>query len=182
MPLGDSALEIGRVVRTRGLEGELVVQSDADEPRSLLRARRVLLDADPGVIPYLVRDVQPLGPSPGGVRVGLRLAGIETRERALPWIGASVRIESCDLAPLPEGELYWRDLLGLRCRTRDGRDLGVVEEIWPTPVCDQLLVNGPEGRWFLPARDEVLLEVDTAARTIWVELPDEWLDSGEGES
>ena len=182
MPLGDSALELGRVLRTRGLDGQLVVRSDSDEPRTLLRARRVFLDADPGLIPYLVRDAQPLGDSrAGGVLVGLRLVGLDSRERAHAWVGAAVRIDAGDLAPLPEGDLYWKDLLGLRCRTRAGRDLGVVEEIWPTPVCDQLLVAGPEGRFFLPARDDVLLEVDAAERTVWVELPPELAGGEEDE-
>jgi 16S rRNA processing protein RimM len=181
-PLGDSALVLGRVLRTRGLDGQLVVQSDAEEPRTLLRARRIFLDAEPGLIPYLVREAQPLGPSAGGTLVGVRLAGLETRERAATWVGAQVRIDAGDLAPLPEGELYWRDLLGLACRTRDGRELGVIEEIWPTPACDQILVKGPAGRWFLPARDDVLIRVDREARTVWVDVPPGLLDAGEDEA
>ena len=51
-----------------------------------------------------------------------------------------------------------------------------------TPACDQLLVNGPEGRWFLPARDDVLVQVDAGTRTLWVELPPGLLDAGEGEA
>jgi 16S rRNA processing protein RimM len=183
MPLGDSAVTLGQVLRTRGLDGQLVVRSDADEPLTLLRARRVFLDAEPGTIPYLVREAQPLAPSrSAGVLVGLRLAGLESRERAEVWVGARVCIDASDLAPLAQGELYWRDLLGLVCRTRDGRELGVVEEIWPTPACDQILVNGPEGRWFLPARDDVLVQVDAGARTLWVELPPGLLDAGEDEA
>ena len=183
MPLGDSALTLGRVLRTRGLDGQLVVRSDSDEPRTLLRARRIFLDAEQGLIPYRVREAQPLGPSSAaGVLVGLRLHGLETRERADAWVGARVRIDAGDLAPLPEGELYWRDLLGLQCRTRDGRELGVIEEIWPTPACDQILVAGPEGRWFLPARDDVLVHVDADARTVVVDVPPELLEAAEGEA
>ncbi len=183
MPLGDSALSLGRVLRTRGIDGQLVVRSEADEPRTLLRARRIFLDAEQGMIPYLVREVQPLGPSrAAGVLVGVRLAGLESRERAQAWVGAQVRIDARDLAPLPEGELYWRDLLGLACLTREGRALGVVEEIWPTPACDQLLVRGPEGSWFLPARDDVLVRVDPEARTVIVDVPPGLLEAGEGEA
>jgi 16S rRNA processing protein RimM len=183
MPLGDSTLILGRVLRTRGIDGQLVVRSDADEPRTLLRARRIFLDAEPGLIPYLVQEVQPLGPSRGaGALVGVRLAGLASRERAEAWVGAHVRIDASDLAPLPEGELYWRDLLGLACRTREGRELGVVEDIWPTPACDQILIRGPEGSWFLPARDDVLVRVDREERTVWVDVPSELLEAGEGET
>jgi 16S rRNA processing protein RimM len=183
MPLGDSALTLGRVLRTRGLDGQLVVRSDAEEPHTLLRARRIFLDAEPGTIPYLVREAQPLGPSrAAGVLVGLRLIGLESRARAQAWVGARVCIDAGDLAPLSEGEIYWRDLLGLVCRTREGRELGVVEEIWPTPICDQILVSGPDGRWFLPARDDVLVQVDAEARTLWVELPPGLLDAEEDEA
>jgi len=160
------------VLRVRGIQGELLVQAHSEEPDSLLRARRVLLDAAPGVIPYLVRDAQPLSqPSSAGVRVVLALSGIDSPERAEVWVGARVLLETQDLAPLPDGELYWRDLIGVRCVTRDGRELGVVREIWPTAGCDQLLVEGPGGRWFVPARDEVLLGLDRESRVLRIEPP-----------
>jgi len=77
----DDAIEVGRVLRARGLEGELQVALHGDDPSNLLRARRVLLDAAPGCIPYLVERAEPLPHGRGEApRVRLKLLGLDRRE------------------------------------------------------------------------------------------------------
>ena len=170
MPLGDDSIEVGRVLRTHGIDGELLVLSSHDDPSALLRAPRVLLDSEPGVIPYRVAEAHPLGLQPPGVRVRLRLLGLDTRERAQAWVGATVRLEPALVASLAQGDIYAVDLIGMTCVTTTGRMLGVVREIWPTAICDQLLiVDGRESR-FVPARDDVLVRVDAEARRIEIDL------------
>ena len=170
MPLGDDAFEVGRVIRAHGLEGELIVRTHGDDPGSLLRAERVLLDSDPGVIPYRVRACRPLRLEGAGVRVLLGLVGLETRERAQAWVGAGVRIESALLPPLADDEVYARDLIGLECVSVEGGRLGIVRELWPTAACAQLLVEGPEGELFVPAREPVLVEIAPERGLLVVDL------------
>ena len=170
MPFGDSAIEVGRVTRTHGVQGELLVVTSHEDPSSLLRAPRILLDGEPGTIPYRVLEARALGPQPPGVRLRLRLVGLESRERAQAWVGASVRVEASLLDPVAEDEVRCADLIGMSCISTRGRLLGVVREIWPTPSCDQLLIVDDEGSRFIPARTDVLLQVDTERRQIEVDL------------
>src|SRR5262245_18925441 len=104
MPWHD-AVEVGRVLRARGLEGELQVALHSDDPANLLRARRLLLDAAPGCIPYLIERIDPLPHVRGeGVRLRVKLLGLDSRGRAEAWQGARVLLEPAFIAPLEPGE------------------------------------------------------------------------------
>jgi 16S rRNA processing protein RimM len=77
--------------------------------------------------------------------VRLHLSGIDSREQTLPWLGAAVLVPPECLQALPEGEFYWRDLIGLEARAPDGERLGRVAEIVPTGGADVLVIRR-EGR------------------------------------
>ena len=102
----------------------------------------------------------------------LWLAGLQSRDRAEAWIGAALLIPETALAALPEGEFYWRDLIGLSVRTVDGRVLGCLEEIWPTPSNDVLVVRDGSDTVLLPALRSLIARVDRAAGEIRVDPPD----------
>jgi 16S rRNA processing protein RimM len=121
---------------------------------------------------FEVERVERAGPArESGVRVRLSLAGISDREAAAAWAGATLSIPESALRPLPEGEYYWRELLGVRCRDLAGADLGRVEEIWPTPAHDVLVLrDGPTTR-LLAVRAGTLVALDRARGLLTVDWP-----------
>ena len=170
MPLGDDSFEIARVLRPHGLSGHLQVLTFQRDASALLRAQRVFLEGAPGRIPYRVLEARPLSLQGEGVRVLLRLGALESRERALAWVGALVRLDAEALPPLAADEVFLRDLIGLRCVTVEGQALGVVTEIWPTPSCDQLLIADGDRERFVPALESVVVEVDPDVGQLTVDL------------
>jgi 16S rRNA processing protein RimM len=166
-------VEIGRVERTRGLDGSLVVRLHADDPRNLLGAGEVALQGGPGRIPFRVVAARVLAATDrGGTRVELRLAGLGTRELAREWSGARVSIRGAELQPLAAGEYYQRDLIGLAVRIPDGRSIGRVREVWPTAGHDLLVVETAGDPVLVPALEPVLTRVDLGAGEIWIDPPE----------
>jgi len=170
MHLGADAASIGRVLRTHGLDGAVVVEVDDDDARDLLQAPRVLLDAEPGTIPYRIESVRPFAVIQGRARVWIRFVGLDDPEHARRWVGARVLLEASHRRALGADEHSARDLIGLRCRSADGRTLGVVREIWPTADVDQILIEGERGPFFVPARESVLVRVSPGEGEIVVDL------------
>lgn len=165
-------IELGRVAGPHGLDGNLLVDLYGEDPDNLLCAEAVTLTGEPGTILFRVQGARAMGnPRGGQARVCLVLAGLESRDRAEVWTGAMLSIPRRALQPLPEGEFYWRDILGLRCRLRDGRDLGVVEEIWPTGSNDVLVIRDGTRTRLVPALRSVLVRVDSGAGELWVDPP-----------
>jgi len=173
-------VELGRVLRSHGLDGSLLVALHSDDPTNLIAARELRLAGEPGTIPFRVVHAESAGQGPGGrARVRLELAGLENRERAQLFAGAAVLVAEAGLQPLPEGEFYWRDLLGLRALGRDGAELGTLVEIVPTAGADVFVLRRPSGPdLLLPATDALILKVDRERSELWLDPPAELLAEG----
>ena len=173
-------VELGRVLRPHGLAGDLLVALHSDDPTNLLEAPTVALRAAPGTIPFAVEEASAAGAAGGRVRLRLHLSGIETREQTQPWIGAAVLVAPESLQALPEGEFYWRDLIGLEARAAGGAPLGRVAELVATGGAD-LLVIRRDGRrdLLLPVVSEWLVRVDRERGELWLDPPAELLAEAE---
>jgi 16S rRNA processing protein RimM len=100
----------------------------------------------------------------------LKLAAIASRETAGRLRGEYLLVPERDLPPLPEGQYYRFQLLGLRVASSDGRDLGAITDILSTPENDVYVVTGPAGEVLVPAVDDVVLDVDLDAHTVTIEI------------
>jgi len=168
-------VELGRILRPHGLNGGLLVSLHSDDPSNLLDAPTVALRAAPGTIPFAVESAESVGAGPGGRhRLRLFLAGIDSRDRALAWLDAAVLVPPGALHALPEGEFYWRDLIGLHARSADGASLGRVAEIVATGSADVLVIRRDGRRdLLLPVVSEWILRLERERGEIWLDPPAE---------
>jgi 16S rRNA processing protein RimM len=169
-------VELGRVLRPHGLDGCLLVGLHSDDPANLIAARSLRLAGTPGTIPFRVASAEQAGEGPGGrARIRLHLVGLGTRERAAQFTGAGVLIPASELAALPEGEFYWRELIGLRALDRDGECLGTLAEIVPTAALDVLVLRGEGPDLLLPATAGLIVRLDRERGELWLDPPRELL-------
>ena len=101
--------------------------------------------------------------------VYLRLSGIEDREAAAELRGRLLAIAESELEPLPEGQYYRFQLIGLAVVSTDGEELGRVTEVLSTGANDVYVVRGDRGELLLPATDEVVREIDLEGGRMFVE-------------
>lgn len=93
-----------------------------------------------------------------------KLEGVAGRDQARVYSGCDIAIPRASLPPLPAGEYYWADLMGLRVQTLEGVDLGRVDHLLETGGNDVLVVIGERERLipFVPGRDVVMVDLDAA--------------------
>jgi len=169
---------LGEVIGAHGTRGELRVAVLGDGPANLLRVRSPVLIGRDGDPEAEEREVESAVPGrPGEVR--LRLRGVESREAAQALAGLRIGARPEQLEPLPDGELYWFQLVGCAVETHDGRALGTVRALWETGAHDVLVVEDETGReLLLPMAADLLREVDVERRRIVIEVPEGLLDPG----
>ena len=94
------------------------------------------------------------------------LEGIQSRAEAEQLRGKVVLVDAAELPPLDADEYYWHDILGMRVVTEDGGNVGTITEIFPTRSNDVYVVREGEREVLIPAIKEVVVSIDTKARTM----------------
>ena len=103
-----------------------------------------------------------------GRRLAAKLAGIDDRAAAHALAGAEVWIATAQFAPLPAGEYYHHELLGLAVADQGGAELGRVADILETPAHAVLVVAGAQEILIPYVAGATVLAVDLAAGRIRV--------------
>jgi 16S rRNA processing protein RimM len=105
-------------------------------------------------------------------QVLLHLDGVHTRSRAEELAGQEVKGDRRRFPPLPPGEYYWFQVLGLPVvNAADGARLGYLDHIIPTPGHDVYVVVEGEREVLLPAVEDVIVEIDLEAGVIKASPP-----------
>ncbi|MCC8182912.1 MAG: ribosome maturation factor RimM [Clostridiales bacterium] len=136
----DSYLEVGKIVNTHGVRGEVKVESWCDEPEDLCQLEQLFM----GGRPFRV-----LHSRLHGAFVLLTLEGVDSIDTALPLKGKVVQAERAQFE-LAEGVHFVVDLIGLEARHAEtGETLGRVVDILEYPAQDIYVVQG-EKRYLIP--------------------------------
>jgi 16S rRNA processing protein RimM len=147
-------LVVGKLRRTHGLHGELLMEVYTDFPERLL----------PGVIVYLGQEHRRLHIRSLRFHDQLLLIAFDDyhdAESAAELRNQLVYVRAADRPPLPDGEYYHHQLLGLNVVSNDGRYLGVLTQILDTGANDVYVVLSETGsELLLPAIESVILDID----------------------
>src|SRR5690348_15805164 len=93
----------------------------------------------------MTRRVRVEGSRAVGRFVLMKFHGIDTREAAETLRGATIEIPSRDAVPLPPGQFYTFQVVGLEVRTPEGEVIGRVVDVLRTGSNDVYVVRAPEG-------------------------------------
>lgn len=168
---------VGEVVGAFGVRGELKIAPLTDFPERFARTLTVYLGEDH--TPYRVERAHA-----HKQHILLALAGVEDRDAAERLRGLRVWVPASELTPLAADQFYLHDLIGLRVRHVDGRDLGAIADVLATPGADLFLVRGtPNGQEvLLPAVKAFIKAVDLAAGVVLVDPVPGLFDDGAEEA
>jgi 16S rRNA processing protein RimM len=157
-------LAVGKLRRPHGVHGEISMEVLTDFPERL----------HPGMTLYVGSKYQPLRlHSLRWHNFALLVAFdcIETPEQVGEWRNHLAYVTTADRPPLPEGEYYHHQLIGLKVVSEQGETLGRVTEILATGATDVYVVRPEMGREILiPAVDEFILAVDLERSELRVHL------------
>ena len=160
-------VELGRVVKTHGLKGEVSVAIAADLPFTLPEGLDVWFVPPPvGVRTGRIEGVRP---GPKGPLV--KISGVDDVDAAYALCGTEMLAKRADIPQewFEEGEEEF-DADGMIVRDERRGLLGEVVETIVTGANDVWVVDGPFGQVLLPVIDDVVLEIDEAAGEIRVRL------------
>ena len=166
--MSESLLEIGNIVGTHGLRGDLKIRLKSGDPDLLLTMKKICLRLPTGEVLSLDISRQILHKG----QILLRLQGYDSINLAEPMVGSQVLLAEDLLPQLTDNEYYWGQLEGLQVVDRERGKIGQLQELISTAAHDTYVVKGRLGEILVPAVHQFILEVDLEARMMQVNLPD----------
>lgn len=154
----ENLLEIGQIVNTHGLRGDVKVMPWCDDPVIFHELAYVLIDGEEF-------EIQKSSLHKNAVL--LKLKGIDHINDAENYRNKVLTIPREELGELPEGTYYICDLLGCNVETVDGRNLGKICDIIKTGSNDVYVVEDiTKKQVLIPVIDEVIKSVSIDEKRI----------------
>lgn len=158
-------VELGVVVRTHGIRGELKIKLFNPKSDVLPRQRELVLRTDTATHRVRVTSYRPEERGYGLFRVD----GCASKESAEAFRGALVCVPRKSLPELSKDEYYYADLAGLTAIQSTGEPLGQIQQVISYPAADVLLVRAADGLVEVPMLKPYLVKVDVSAGHVVVD-------------
>ena len=146
-------LEVGKILNTHGVRGELKVQPWLDAPQLFQQLKTLIVNGQT----YTIRSVRLQEPN-----VLVTLEGIGSIDDALPLKGRVATASRADI-PLEEGRHFVADLIGLEAKNVETGELfGTIIDITEYPAHDVYVVEG-EKTYLIPDVPAFVKEINEEA-------------------
>ncbi len=169
----DDLVVVARVVRTRGLRGEVVADLLTDFPGRFEALEDVIAIAPDGTRRSLQIEEHWFQAN----RIVFKFGGYDSIDEAKELAGFQIAVPASDRIELPKDQFYEWELAGCRVETIDGESIGVVREVMRTGGVEILVVAGDAGGEFLiPMAEEICVEIDVSRKLVRVNPPEGLLE------
>jgi 16S rRNA processing protein RimM len=169
-PDAEELVAVARVVRPRGLRGEVVAELLTSYPDRFAGLTELIAVTPAGARRRLALEDSWLQAG----RVVLKFAGYDTPEAARELVGYELTVPEREAVELEEDEYYDWQLEGCRVVTVAGQELGQVREVLHTGAAPVLVIKQDDDRreHLIPLALSICVEIDTAAKLIRVDPPE----------
>lgn len=169
----DDYVVVARAVRVRGLRGEIVAQMLTDFPERfnetdeliVINANREVKEKVELESFFLQKD-----------RIILKLAGVDSIERAEKYIGCDFAVHETETVELEADEFFEWQLIGCQVVTIDGAEAGTVESLLQTGGVAVLVVEKSGREILIPLARDICVKVEVETRRITIDPPEGLLE------
>ena len=159
-------LNIGQIVNTHGLKGEMKVIPLTDDMYRFDDLEEIILDGKSVYIENVKYQKD---------RVILKLEGVDTIEQAEKLKKKYVQIEREEAVELDEDTYFITDLMGCTVIDTEGFEYGKIFEVIQTPSNDVYWVKGNK-EVLVPVLKEIVLDININDAIITIRPVGEWMD------
>ena len=168
----EDLIAIARIVKSRGLRGEVSADVLTDFPKRFEDLASVIALLPDGTR----RDLKIEDFRFQKNRILLTFEGVDSIEAAESLRDAEICIPETEAVALEEDEFFDWQLEGCAVETVEGEKLGFVKELMRTGGTEILVVEGGEKEFLIPFAASVCTEVDVENKLIRVDAPEGLLE------
>ncbi len=160
---------IGKVCGVYGIAGWLKVISYTRPRENLFNYHRLMVGRQGSWKEVTLSEGRKQGKG-----LVVKFEHLSDRDIARQYMDMDIAVNRDELPPLPDGEYYWCDLIGLKVMDVEGRHLGDVGDIEETGANDVLVVEGKKRQLIPLVFDRYIKNVDLKQAVIIVDWVSEY--------
>ena len=167
----EDLVAIAKLVKARGLRGEIVADVLTNFPERFENLKRVFAVREDKTSELEIENFWFQKN-----RIVLKFKDFDTIETAETLRGCEICVAETEAVELEEGEFFDWQLEGCAVETLEGETLGTVKELMRTGGAEILVVEGVDKEYLIPFAETICTEVDVENRLIKVDAPEGLLD------
>lgn len=167
----DDCYEIGYIVKTHGLKGEVGIHMDVDNPAEYADMEGVLIEKNGELIPFFIEKIR--------INIDkaiVKFEGINTIEEAEPLVKKTLYLSLDQLDELSDDQFYYHEIMGYRIVDDIKGPLGIIKTIYNQPHQDLISMEYLSKEVLIPISHEHVLKANHEKKELYVSLPDGLLE------
>lgn len=170
MNISDS-YSIGRIARPHGLKGEVTLVLNQEAPDDLGSLDVLYVGRAGSLVPYFIDSI-----SVKGAKAYVRFQDVDTYDLAAAVSGLEIFLPKADRPASGESEFYADEVIGFMVSDGEDHGLGAVADVIRSGLQRLLVVKHREKEILIPINGPFIRKVDRQRKTIFVELPEGFLE------
>jgi 16S rRNA processing protein RimM len=162
----DDCYEVGYIVKTHGLKGEVGVHLDVDNPSDYSDIDGLLIEKNGELIPHFIQKIR--------INVDkaiIKFEEINSIEEAQPFVRKTLYLSLDQLDKLNDDQFYYHDIIGFQIVDDLQGTLGTIKTIYNQPHQDLIAMDYKEKEVLIPISKEHVLKVNHEKKELYVNLP-----------
>jgi len=168
----DDFYYLGKILKTYGNKGQVLVHLDVDDPGSYQNLESVFIDVYGECIPFSVMEIEMKARN----NAVLSFADVHTSGEAGEFTGKRMYLPLAGLPPLTGKKFYYHEVTGFKVTDINAGDIGVVEAILDVHQQALFQIRLRDKEILIPVTDNIIQEVDRENRIITIEAPEGLID------
>lgn len=167
----DKCFELGHVMKSHGLKGEVMVFLDVDDPSEYQNLASVFLKINQQLIPYPIKQIQVLD-----TKAIVKFEGVDTIEKAAALKGTALYLPLKHLPELDDNQFYFHEIVGFTIIDQQLGKLGIISNVYNLEHQDLIAMDYQNKEVLIPVTDDIVIHIDRQQLLVEVNLPDGLLD------
>lgn len=166
----EDCYQLGYVIKTHGLQGEVQLFLDVDNPQEYQDLESVFVKQDNGLVPFFLEHIS--------VNAKKSLAKFEESnsiEDAEKLVASEIYLPLSNLPKLPSGEYYLHELVGLTLMNED-QPIGTIDQIYEMGPQNLISLQYKGKEILVPITDEIIHKADFEKNELTAKLPEGLID------
>ena len=164
----DDFYYLGKILKTHGNKGQVLVHLDVDDPETYLELESVYLDLHGERIPFFIASLE----LKHNRKAVIQFQDFENLEDADSLPGLEMYIPLTNLPSLKGNQFYYHEITGFHVIDQKHGDIGVIEEILELPRQSLFRILHGDKEILVPVVDEIIQKVDRKKKLVMIQVPE----------